>query len=263
MHENRSTYVPFCATQSLGARPEQEDSYGICYDNLCSQSRYPQCFVLADGMGGHVGGAIASQTAVDSVKLCLSERDEINGIALKESLALANESIAHCLEVNPDLEGMGTTLVAVSIQGDRLTWMSVGDSLLLGVDANYNVVRLNEDHSMKPILNSLVLAGSLDANSEEYARKSNQLRSAVHGKEINLYEINELGVPLNEWLYIVIASDGLETLSADDISECCKENKAAGVGTIALALVDAVDKRRSKKQDNITLIILDAKRLCG
>lgn len=262
MLDNRNSYVPFCATQSLGARPEQEDSYGICYDNLCPQTKYPKCFVLADGMGGHVGGAVASQMVVDAVKLNLSEYERIDGGALEACLSVANESIAHCLEINPDLEGMGTTLVAASTEGDRLIWMSVGDSPLLGVDENFNVKRLNEDHSMKPVLDSLVASGSLDVESEEYVKKSNQLRSAVLGEEIELYEINESGVLLRDWRYFVIASDGLETLSEDEIGLCCKKYDSTGIESIAIALVDAVDAKGKAKQDNTTLIVLEAKELC-
>ena len=262
MRDKQGFYMPFCATQSLGARSEQEDSYGICYENLCSQTEYPKCFILADGMGGHVGGAIASQTAIDAVKLSLSECEQIDGDALKDSLSVANESIAQCLEINPDLEGMGTTLVAASTQDDRLIWVSVGDSPLFGVDENFNVTRLNEDHSMRPVLDSLVAAGSLGRDSEEYAKKSNQLRSAVLGEEIDLYEVNERGVSLRDWQYFVIASDGLETLTQVEIGECFKSHRSTGVESIAIALVDAVDAKRNAKQDNTTLIVLEAKKLC-
>ena len=263
MRENRWQEVPFCASQSMGSRLEQEDSYGICYENLCAQTKYPCCFVLADGMGGHVGGSIASQTAVDAVKLSLSESELIDGGALEDSLAVANESIAECLAVNPDLEGMGTTLVVASVVENRLIWVSVGDSPLFGVNENFEIVRLNEDHSMKPVLDSLVAAGSLEANSEEYLKKSNQLRSAVLGEEIDLFEVNDQGVSLFDWQYFVIASDGIETLSESEIGQCFRKHDSFGVNSIALALVDAVDDKRKRKQDNTTVIILEAKSLCA
>ena len=66
--------TPFCALQSLGARDEQEDSYGICYDYWDSDSDYPECFVLADGMGGHVDGDVASQMAVETVNRLIVKR---------------------------------------------------------------------------------------------------------------------------------------------------------------------------------------------
>lgn len=261
MRDPHSMDMPFCASQSVGERSEQEDSYGICYEDLSGVREYPKCYVLADGMGGHVGGSIASQTAVDAVKLGLSGRETIDGVALRDSLALANESIAQCLEVNPDLEGMGTTLIVASILDGRLIWMSVGDSPLFGVDANFNVSRLNEDHSMRPVLDSLVADGILNTDSQEYASKSNQLRSAVLGEEIELYEINNSGVALQDWRYFVMASDGIETLSEEEIGRCFQRNQLLGIDEITIALVDAIDHKRKLKQDNTTLIVLESHKL--
>ena len=109
--------------------------------------------LCASGMHGRSRrGSVASQTAVDAVKLSLSAFELIDEMALRDSLSAAKESLAQCLQVHPDLEGMGTHLVVASIQDDRLIWMSVGDSPLYGVDADFQVARLNDDHSMKPVL---------------------------------------------------------------------------------------------------------------
>ena len=232
-------------------------------ENPSEVTGYPNCFVLADGMGGHVGGSVASQTAVDAVKLSLSAFELIDEMALRDSLSAANESLAQCLQVHPDLEGMGTTLVVASIQDDRLIWMSVGDSPLYGVDADFQVARLIDDHSMKPVLDSLVAAGSLSADSQEYASRSNQLRSAVLGEEIELYEINETGVSLKDWQYFVIASDGIETLSEREIGQCFRKNHSSGTDEITIALLDAIDEKRKLKQDNVTVIVLESDRLCS
>lgn len=255
--------LPFCALQSLGAREEQEDSYGICYEYWPSDSAHPECFILADGMGGHVGGAIASQTAVDAVKLSISESKVFDNRTLIDSLSVANSSIAECLSVNPEFEGMGTTLLVTSFVDGRLLWLSVGDSPLFGVNNRFELTRLNADHSMKPVLDSLVEMGDLDPESDEYRQQSSQLRTAVLGDEIELYELNEAGVALSDWKYFVMASDGLETLSQNQMARVIKKYSKKGPGAIALGLIDAVDAMHKKKQDNVTVIVFEAQAFGG
>ena len=116
---------PFFAIQIIGKRDEQEDSYGICYNFESLNRSIPSCFVLADGMGGHSGGDVASQTAIDSVKLVVESCDVYDGRTLRDSLSAANLNIAECLNVNADLEGMGTTLVVLIIAGENAFWVSV------------------------------------------------------------------------------------------------------------------------------------------
>ena len=248
---------PFCALQSVGARQEQEDSYGLCYRHGGSDPNDPICFILADGMGGHVGGSVASQTAVDAVKLIVSETSLSERIDLMHGLSVANASLAECLAVNPELDGMGTTLVIAAIQDAQLSWLSVGDSPMFGLTEEFAIKRLNEDHSMKPVLDSLVDAGNLDVDSDEYRKKANQLRSAVLGEEVNLYEINDKGISLNDWRYIIIASDGLETLSPEEISKCARLSYRNGCSGIALGLIDAVDLKKNSNQDNTTILVHD------
>ena len=250
--------TPFCALQSLGAREEQEDSYGICYDYWESDSGSPKCFILADGMGGHVGGSVASQMAVDAAKLSISETKVFGSRELMDTLSVANASVSECLSVNPEFEGMGTTLVVTAFFDGRLFWLSIGDSPLFGINSRFELARLNEDHSMKPVLDALVETGDMNPNSDEYRRQSNQLRSALMGDEIDLYELNDIGVPISDWKYFLMASDGLETLSQNEIESVVKKNSKKGPDAIGLGLIDAVDAKHKRKQDNVTLIVLEA-----
>ena len=130
-------------------------------------------------MGGHSGGEVASQTAIDSVKLVVESCDVFDDRALRDSLSAANLNIAECLKVNADLEGMGTTLVVLIIIGENAFWVSVGDSPLLSLDYNHELHLLNEDHSMRPVLDELVATSVLKADSPEYQKKVSQLRSAL------------------------------------------------------------------------------------
>ncbi|MDC3124123.1 protein phosphatase 2C domain-containing protein [Gammaproteobacteria bacterium] len=248
---------PFYAFQILGSRDEQEDSYGICYGLQTLDSSGPSCFILADGMGGHLGGSIASQTAVDAVKLVVESGGIKQNRLLRDALSSANENIAECLRVNEDLEGMGTTLVVLMLKDNKAFWVSVGDSPLLSFDLNSQISHLNEDHSMRPVLERLVESGLIQRDDAEYSQKINQLRSALTGSSIELYDINEQGVSLASTRYLILASDGLETLTRDEISAIVMEQEGGGAEMIAVKLIDAVDQKANLNQDNTTLIVID------
>ena len=100
----------------------------------------------------------------------------------------------------------------------------------------------------------------MDSNSPEYRQQSILLRSAVLGDKIEVYEINDAGVLASDWKYFLMASDGLETLSPTEIEKVVKRNSNKGVDAVGLGLIDAVDLKHKKKQDNVTIIVLDAER---
>lgn len=249
--------APFYATQTIGKRGEQEDSYGICYDFQSLDCSIPNCFVLADGMGGHAGGSVASQIAIDSVKLVIEAGDSIDERTLKDSLSAANLNIAECLKVNDDLKGMGTTLVVLAIINNRIFWVSVGDSPLLCLDQSSEIHLLNEDHSMRPVLDQLVESGVLSEGHPDYQTKVSQLRSALTGGEIALYDLNAEGISLNDYKYLILATDGLDTLSHEEVRAIVVANDKKGPKEIASQLINAVDNKCSPKQDNTTLIVID------
>jgi len=246
----------FFAVQSLGQREEQEDSYGICYEFSEDANHSQNCFILADGMGGHSGGSVASQAAIDSVKLVV-DGCTFDDRTLIDSLTTANASIAECVRVNSDLEGMGTTLVVLIIVNYRAFWVSVGDSPLLCLDKNHKLHRLNEDHSMKPVLEQLVETGVLTKEHPDYVKKANQLRSALTGDNITLYDLDSDGVSLAECKYLVLSSDGLNTLPLDEVRNIMIDHAENGPQEIACQLINAIDKKCSPKQDNTTLIVID------
>jgi protein phosphatase len=248
---------PFFVMQIIGKRARQEDSYGICYEPVSPNCSAPNCFILADGMGGHSGGSVASQTAIDSVKLVIENSEVFDEYSLEDALSSANLNIAECIKVNNDLEGMGTTLVVLIIKDQHVYWVSVGDSPLYSLDMNNKLRLLNEDHSMKPVLDQLVESGVLSREHPDYRGKVSQLRSAVIGAEIELYDLNATGRTLADSQYLVLSTDGLDTLSEDEVTYAIVANKKKGPKEIATALINAIDRKRSPKQDNTTLIVID------
>ena len=251
--------IPFFAMQIIGKRDEQEDSYGICYDFERDKCLTPNCFVLADGMGGHSGGSVASQTAIDSVKLVVEGCDGFDDRTLRDALSAANDNIAECVRVNSDLEGMGTTLVVLIIIDGRAFWVSVGDSPLLCLDTSNELHLLNEDHSMRPVLDKMVESGVLTEDHPDYHKKVTQLRSALTGDNIDLYDLNTEGALLADSKYLLLSTDGLDSLSREEIKGVMLANESRGPKAIANQLIDAIDKKATKKQDNTTLIVIDSR----
>jgi len=100
-------------------------------------------FVVADGMGGHNAGEVASHLAVETIRAFIAEsavtaditwpfgletKNSIDANRLTTAVRLANRKIYHEGTKSPDLNGMGTTVVAALVAGDRITLVSVGDS---------------------------------------------------------------------------------------------------------------------------------------
>ena len=250
--------LPFCATQAMGLRNDQEDTYGFVHDGPSTSSGLPTVFILADGMGGYKGGAIASQIAVDSVKAQLMGRDSLDPAELETLIRGANEDIAHFLRVTPSSKGLGTTLVIAMIKHNCAYWSSVGDSALYVASKSQGLNRLNEDHSMKPVLDRMIAAGL--QSSEDYdaiKNKRNMLRSALTGSELELVDTNTHGFQLDCDDTIIICSDGLESISETDINDVIQKKNNCTLSEMCLSLVNTVEDAKNATQDNSTIILID------
>jgi len=208
--------------------------------------------VLADGMGGHVGGAAASSIAV---KTAIDNFEAIDGdqaSRLTQSIHLANDAVANEISQSPKLDGMGCTLVVASIQGDQLHYASVGDSPFW-VWRKGDMLRVNADHSMVPVLSDLVDAGRMTEEEAATDSRRNSLRSAIMGEEISLLDFNEGPILLDRDDILILASDGLETLSVAEISRIVGNSRSDMEGLAATLLME-VERRNSPNQDNVTIL---------
>ena len=223
----------FAARQSQGERSYQEDNWGY-YNELGDEndSPYGLLVVLADGMGGHKGGAYASATAIDAfIEVYRTSAADIRE-RLHQGLDHGNELIGKDGSANADLEGMGCTLVAVDFSQDGMRWISVGDSPLWLL-RDGRLQRLNSDHSMAPILQKQVETGEITAEEAASHPQRNALRSALIGEEIGLIDDTAEPMPLKPGDYVLLASDGVETLSDAEIEAIAKEARKADAETLA------------------------------
>ncbi len=164
--------------------------------------------VVADGMGGHRGGATASRLAGETVKAQYlgSETYDI-AQALRESLTRANARIFTEAQANPDLRGMGTTTSALVVKDDKAWFAHVGDSRIYLVRGD-EIRQITEDHSL---VASMVREGLLTPKEAETHPRRNVLqRSMGVGEDV---EIDVSGpFPIQENDVFVLCSDGLHGL---------------------------------------------------
>lgn len=239
--------------QSVGRRENQEDAFKIVFqeDNNAGSDLL---MLLSDGMGGHAGGEVASRLVcqVFAEHFIDKSRQTRPRPRLQESLAVANRALASRIKSSPELRGMGCTLIAALKMGERLVWISVGDSILFLL-RDGRMQRLNADHSVFGELMELVRAGKMSLQEARAHPKRNALRSAILGGKIAMEDINS--IELRKGDLIVLASDGLETLSDAEIAAILTRVERPDVRAVASDLLNAVEAKAEPSQDNTSVIV--------
>ena len=225
-------------SQHQGSRPYQEDSWAL--RTLADGSLLA---IVADGMGGHAGGAVASKLVVESFVKAVE-----GGASLADALQAANAAVKARAEGSSDLTGMGSTLIAAKLKGYAVSWISVGDSPFYLVFSG-RIERLNADHSMAPQIDALASRGVITAEEAAAHPGRHTLREAVMGDPLSL--IDEGQRRLVPGATLLLCSDGVESLAHERI--------AAAAGMSVRGLIDAVIATRRAHQDNVTVIKLDQK----
>jgi serine/threonine protein phosphatase PrpC len=225
--------------QHQGARPYQEDSWA-----LHSLGDGSLLAVVADGMGGHAGGAVASKVAVDAFVRAIEQ-----GGGLADGLQAANAAVGKTAAARAELAGMGATLVAAQVRGDEVRWISVGDSPFFLVSSG-QLERLNADHSMAPQIDALVKRGMLTAEEAEHHPGRHTLREAVMGQPLSL--IDKGSRRLGPDVKLLLCSDGVQSLDEGQIA-------ANAIRTVA-EIIEAVLGAAREHQDNVTVIKLERAR---
>lgn len=210
--------------------------------------------VLADGMGGHAGGADASRIACETfLASCRMGSGTRSADVLLRALDDANRAIASAAEQMPQNTGMGCTLVGAAFAQDGVAWVSVGDSLLYLWRRNSLAV-LNDDHSLAPEIDRLAEAGVISREEALSDPRRHYLRSAVTGDEIDLVDSPQEPVALGPGDVLVLASDGLDTLETDAIADLIAAKALKSASEIARELVAKVDSAGNPGQDNTTVL---------
>ena len=211
--------------------------------------------VLADGMGGEVGGDIASDVAVasfcaayESPRSPQQPRDR-----LLASLESANQALSRRIMAEPDIAGMGTTLIGAVVDGGKLRWISVGDSpMWLFRDAG--VKRLNANHSVAGWLAQQVEDGQLSSEDASKVPDRSHLLEAVMGDEIEMIDAPPDPVDMLPGDVLVLATDGVESCSESELAGIVASSEDCSVAVLVDRVLDAVEAHERPGQDNATLI---------
>jgi PPM family protein phosphatase len=246
----------YASRASQGARSYQEDA-AIVRAGGAGQGPHPQALtaVLADGMGGHAGGALASSTACKVfLDAYLASAGDVSA-RLDDALKRANSAIGECVEENPALDGMGCTLIGTVFGPAGVEWVSVGDSPLFLL-RHGEIVLLNEDHSLAPEIDKLAAAGRMTWEDAKADPRRHFLRSALTGADMDLIDRSHRPLALEPGDVVVLSSDGIHTLSEPDILRVVAETVARGPEAVADALLAAVEAGGDIYQDNTTVVVV-------
>jgi protein phosphatase len=204
-------------------------------------------FVVADGMGGHNAGEVASAIAVRAFREFIIQADATTEGTLAEGFSLANEEVMNAAATDPGYVGMGTTVVAAVVRDDRLLFGSVGDSRIY-VWRRGTLTQLTRDDSWvsRVIPHEVVTAEEAQRHPMRH----------VLTKVVGLREDMEPSVgarPFARGDVLVLCSDGLHGAvpyrrMADTI------RNVVDVKEIAQRLVDQALKAGAT--DNITVVVV-------
>ena len=231
-------YLWAAATHKGMVRQNNEDSL---YPETSGESNGPATLVVADGMGGHVAGEVASRLAVNAAAS--------NMLLPSDRVAAGNRAIREEVAREPDLEGMGTTMTLVSLGEDgSATFAHVGDSRAYLYRAG-ELRQLTEDHT---IAAEYVAQGEISAEeAASHPQRHILTRTLGLSRFVN---IDEIQIALEPEDRILLCSDGLNEMVSDDAIAAAMDGGT--VDDIAWKLIEMANEAGGV--DNITVIVVDA-----
>lgn len=218
--------------------------------------------VLADGMGGHAAGDVASKIVVTEVYSELKfqsanfhEFEKDIPSMMTSAAAGANAVVREHVQSNPQTRGMGATLVSLVMVENRMFWMSIGDSPLYLLRGG-KLRQLNEDHSMAPQIDFMVQSGLLDAEVAKNHPDRNCLTSVILGDRVAKSDCPEDPFGLEIGDIVVVSSDGLQYLEESVIQKILHKYRRRKSAEIAGHLLEAIETLGDIDQDNVSFAVI-------
>lgn len=237
------------ALTDVGIRRNTNQDY--VYFTEKSVGNLPNILMVADGMGGHKAGEVASEQAVNAVLQSIRENKSTDKISLIEkAVAAANDNVLKLATSDEKFQGMGTTLVVATLEKNVLYVANVGDSRLYLIDED-GIRQITRDHSL---VQEMVTMGELDKESAKTHSRKNVITRAI-GVEKNI-KADFFEVEVKDKTKILLCSDGLSNMVDDNV--ICEV--VAGCGDMALEnivhkLIEAANENGG--MDNIAVVLAE------
>ena len=202
-------------------------------------------YAVADGMGGHLAGEVASQLAIDAVKDMVANHRTPGIRALKEMVHAAHEAIYAHAQAHSECAGMGTTLTVLWRGGNYAYIAHVGDSRIYRL-RDGQLERITQDHSL---VEELVRAGLITSEQARTHPRRNVITRALGTEGEN--EPDLLVSDIQKGDLFLLCSDGLNSMIDDEaivrtLKECSMERAADSLIEQALA---------AGGRDNVTVLL--------
>ncbi len=221
------------------------------YSSSTAVGNMPNLFIVADGMGGHKAGDYASRYTVETIEREIKASFEKNpSIIIKKAIQTANKEIRQIAAQDPNLLGMGTTVVVATVIGRYLQVANVGDSRLY-VANRQEIRQITRDHSL---VEEMIRLGGLKREEARLHPDKNIITRAIGATDT--VEVDFFTVELNPTDKILMCSDGLTNMVTDEqilqILNQFPDDKT--LVQTAQALIDAANENGGK--DNIGVVLV-------
>ena len=240
-----------------------EDQFAVTAHTLNQGDRTPSVFaIVADGIGGHRAGEVASNIAVEMICDAVASSNASQPLAIMEAAILKASQAIQAQGSNTEAQfGMGTTTVCAWVIGDRLYTTHVGNSRIYLLRRR-RLVQLNVDHTW---VREAIDAGALTTDQARSHPHANIIRRYL-GSEVNPQVDMRLRTDRNSQYLtenqafilrpgdrILLCSDGLNDMVVD--TQIARIMGSTDINQAALDLIDAANEAGGK--DNITVVILE------
>jgi protein phosphatase len=207
-------------------------------------------YVVADGMGGHNAGEVASKMAAEGIVefVTLNYNSKNNEEILKEAIEKVNRDIYHYSTQESDLKGMGTTITACFVTQKNVIVANVGDSSCFGIKGDA-LVKITKDHSL---VQELLDLGTITEDEAYNHPKKNIITRAVGTSDS--VDVDVFVIDKDVYNIYLLCSDGLTNeITNDEIMSIVSENKR---------LIDVCPKlvnlaKYKGGRDNITVLLFE------